>query len=289
MDTAGTAVNDRMLRTGFAAAAKGTPSHAYIIEGEDERILRDLSDYFIRLLLCETNDACGKCLSCRFLAEGGHPDLIRVIPEKPGVIKVDDIRDGLVGDMSIRPYRSRYKIYVVEHAEWMNVQAQNALLKTLEEPPSYGVILLLSCNTEALLPTIISRSVRLKAMSGGHGWERIPEEERYRLFRIFAGARGADTAGINAAAEQLAAAFPSPEQVIGGLRTWIRDIMVLKLSGAEEHTVIREALPALRSAAKDYTWKQINDILAVTDTAEERISSGVNTAWQYEMLLSRMR
>ena len=65
--------------------------------------------------------------------------------------------------------------------------------------------------------------------------------------------------------------------------------MVLKLSGAEEHTVIREALPALRSAAKDYTWKQINDILAVTDTAEERISSGVNTAWQYEMLLSRMR
>ena len=289
MATVETAVNDRMLRTGFAAAAKGTPSHAYIIEGEDEQILRSLSDYFIKLLLCETNDACGKCLSCRFLAEGGHPDLIRVTPEKPGVIRVDDIREGLVGDMGIRPYRSRYKIYVVEHAEWMNVQAQNALLKTLEEPPSYGVILLLSCNTEALLPTIISRSLRLKAMSGGHGWERIPEEDRYRLGRIFSGIKGADTAGVNAAAEQLANEYAGPDQVLGGVRTWIRDVMVLKLSGAEDRTVIREALPALRSAAKDYTWKQINDILEMTDTAEERISSGVNTAWQYELLLERMR
>ena len=285
----GAAVNDRMLRACFAAAAKGAPSHAYIIEGEDERILRDLSDHFIQLLLCETNDACGKCPSCRFLAEGGHPDLVRVKPEKPGIIRVDDIRDGLVGDMSIRPYRSRYKIYVVEHAEWMNVQAQNALLKTLEEPPSYGVILLLSCNTEALLPTIISRSVRLKAMRGGHGWERIPEEERYRLARIFTGIRGADTAGIHNAAEQLAADDFVPDQVLGGLRTWIRDIMALKLSGAEDRIVIREALPALRSCAKDYTWKQINAILDMTDTAEGRISSGVNMAWQYELLLARMR
>jgi len=289
METQGTAVNDRMLRTCFAAAAKGTPSHAYIIEGEDLQILRNLADHFIKLLLCETNEACGKCRSCRFLAEGGHPDLIRVTPEKSGIIKVDDIREGLVGDISIRPYRSRYKIYVIEHAEWMNVQAQNALLKTLEEPPSYGVILLLSCNTDALLPTVISRSVRLKAMSGGHGWERIPEEDRYRLNRIFSGIRGTDTASLNAAAEQLAAEFPDPGPVLGGLRTWIRDIMVLKLARSEDRIVIREALPALRAAAEDYTWKQINDILDMTDTAEERISSGVNTAWQYELLLERMR
>jgi len=289
VNTTGAAVNDKMLRTCFAAAAKGTPSHAYIIEGEDEKILQELSDHFIQLLLCETNDACGKCLSCRFLAEGGHPDLIRVVPEKPGTIKVDDIRDGLVGDMSIRPYRSRYKIYVIGHAEWMNVQAQNALLKTLEEPPSYGVILLLSCNTEVLLPTIISRCVRLKAMSGGHGWERIPEEDRFRLGRLLAGIRGADTAALNAAAEQLASDFPDTGRVLGGIRTWIRDIMLLKLSGSDEQIVIREALPALRAAAGDYTWKQINAILELTDTAEARISSGVNTAWQYELLLTRMR
>ncbi|MBR2592065.1 MAG: hypothetical protein IKD62_03790, partial [Oscillospiraceae bacterium] len=209
-----------MLRACFsAAAAKGAPSHAYILEGDDIDILNDLADHFAGLLLCEKHTRCGTCSSCRYLAGGAHPDLMRVVPEKPGTIKVDDIRDRLVNDMGIRPYRSAYKIYIIEHAEWMNIQAQNALLKTLEEPPSYGVILLLSCNTEALLPTIISRSFRLRAARGGHGWEQIPEEERGRLAGILARIREADIAQISSDAEALVKEGLPPEFFLGAVRT----------------------------------------------------------------------
>ena len=80
---------------------------------------------------------------------------------KPNTISVEDIRTQLNGDIQIKPYSSRYKIYIVADADLMTVQAQNALLKTIEEPPAYAVILLLANNADRLLPTILSRCVRL--------------------------------------------------------------------------------------------------------------------------------
>ena len=68
---------------------------------------------------------------------------------------MDDIREQLVGDVQIKPYQSKYKIYIVPDAEKMNVQAQNALLKTIEEPPAYAVILFLTTNASSFLPTIL--------------------------------------------------------------------------------------------------------------------------------------
>ena len=72
---------------------------------------------------------------------GNHPDLIYVTHSKPGSIGVDDIREQINDTIMIRPYSSYYKIYIVDEAEKMTVQAQNALLKTMEEPPSYAVII----------------------------------------------------------------------------------------------------------------------------------------------------
>ena len=82
--------------------------------------------------------------------------------EKPASIGVDDIREQINDTIQVRPYSSYYKIYIVDEAEKMTVQAQNALLKTIEEPPSYAVILLLTTNQDAFLPTILSRCVQLK-------------------------------------------------------------------------------------------------------------------------------
>ena len=75
---------------------------------------------------------------------------------------MEEIRNQLVDDVAIKPYSSPYKIYVIDEAEKLTVQAQNAILKTIEEPPAYAVILLLTRNAEALLPTISSRCVKLK-------------------------------------------------------------------------------------------------------------------------------
>lgn len=81
--------------------------------------------------------------------------------EKPGSIGVDDVREQVIGDMQIKPYSSRYKIYIIDEAEKLTQQAQNALLKTIEEPPAYGIIILLTTNADTFLQTILSRCVRL--------------------------------------------------------------------------------------------------------------------------------
>ena len=99
-----------------------------------------------------------------FLCAGGRqeqPDIIWVGHEKPGSIGVDDIRDQLVSDMQIKPYSSPYKIYIIDEADKLTVAAQNAMLKTIEEPPAYGIVILLANNPDVFLQTILSRCVVL--------------------------------------------------------------------------------------------------------------------------------
>lgn len=138
-------------------------SHAYILSGEKGSGKKLLADVFAEALQCEAQgiEPCENCRSCKQAASGNHPDIIHVIHEKPNSISVEDIREQVVNDVQIRPYSSRYKIYIIPEAEKMTVQAQNALLKTIEEPPAYAVILLLANNASALLPTILSRCVML--------------------------------------------------------------------------------------------------------------------------------
>ena len=139
-------------------------SHAYILDGEEGSGKMLLASAFAQTLQCEQGgtEPCGKCHSCIQAESRNQPDIIRVTHEKPGSIGVDDIRDQLCSDILIRPYSSPWKIYIVDEAEKMTVQAQNALLKTIEEPPAYGIVLLLTENSEAFLPTILSRCVTLK-------------------------------------------------------------------------------------------------------------------------------
>ena len=96
-----------------------------------------------------------------------HPDMLEIVPNKPEehptIISVDNIRDHVTDTVSVRPYEAAYKVYLIEHAEMMNQQAQNAILKTLEEPPEYVVIMLLAVNANAFLPTILSRVIEIKA------------------------------------------------------------------------------------------------------------------------------
>ena len=132
-------------------------SHAYIFSGEKGSGKKLLANTFAELLQCESEGEkpCGKCRSCRQAESGNHPDIIRITHEKPNTISVDDIREQLVGDVQIKPYQSKYKIYIVPDAEKMNVQAQNALLKTIEEPPAYAVILFLTTNASDMVVLLV--------------------------------------------------------------------------------------------------------------------------------------
>ena len=107
-----------------------------------------LAGLFAKTLQCEAGgtDPCGTCRSCIQCDSGNQPDIIWVTHEKPTVISVDDIREQVNNDIIIKPYSSRYKIYIIPEAELMNPQAQNALLKTIEEPPEYAITMLLTNN-----------------------------------------------------------------------------------------------------------------------------------------------
>jgi DNA polymerase-3 subunit delta' len=150
------------------ALKTGKVSHAYIISGENGSGKELVAGVFAKALQCENRsekegliEACGECPSCIKALSGNHPDIITITHEKENSIGVDDIRQKLRDDVVIKPYESRYKIYLIPEGEKMTVAAQNALLKTLEEPPSYIIIIILTSNINAFLPTIISRCIVL--------------------------------------------------------------------------------------------------------------------------------
>ncbi len=106
-------------------------------------------------------DACGECASCRRIERGVHPDVIVIEPGDSGTIKVDQIRD-VIDRAGYRPFEGRRRVVIVDEADAMVPPAQNALLKTLEEPPSASIFLLVSSMPDALLATVRSRTPRLR-------------------------------------------------------------------------------------------------------------------------------
>lgn len=138
-------------------------SHAYIINGEEGAGKKLIASIFSTTLQCEEkgDNPCGICKSCMQAQSENHPDIIWVTHEKAS-LGVEDIRVQVNNTIAIKPYSSIYKIYIIDEAEKMTEAAQNALLKTMEEPPKYAVIILLTNNKNKFLPTILSRCVTLE-------------------------------------------------------------------------------------------------------------------------------
>jgi DNA polymerase-3 subunit delta' len=106
-------------------------------------------------------DACGQCASCRRIARGVHPDVVLIEPGDSGTIKIDEVRD-VIKRAGYRPFEARRRVVIIDEADALVQAAQNALLKTLEEPPSASVFILVSSMPDALLPTVLSRTPRLR-------------------------------------------------------------------------------------------------------------------------------
>jgi DNA polymerase-3 subunit delta' len=125
-------------------------------------------------------DACGVCPPCKRIARGVHPDVIILEPGESGSIKIDPVRD-VIDKAGYRPFEARRRVVIVDQAEALVPQAQNALLKTLEEPPSASVFLLVSSMPDALLPTVVSRCPRLRfgLLSTGEVAEALVRDHGY--------------------------------------------------------------------------------------------------------------
>ena len=151
--------NDRLKDNLTSSLAKGRISHFYLISGPQGSGKHTLAKLLAAAILCQDAHApCGKCNVCRKVMENNHPDVITVDDPEHKAVSVKLVRQARE-DMYILPNESDYKIYVFPQE--LGIEGQNALLKILEEPPKYGVFILLSTNAEQLLPTVRSRCTEL--------------------------------------------------------------------------------------------------------------------------------
>lgn len=142
-------------------------SHSYLFVGIDGIGKTLFAQEFARKLLCIDQEESENCLSCIKMKSGNHPDFEKIEPEE-GIIKIDTIRQ-LQEKIVQKPITSKRKVYLIKDSEYMKAEAQNCLLKTLEEPPEYAIIILTTANESKLLPTIRSRCLKVS-------FDAIPEE-----------------------------------------------------------------------------------------------------------------
>ena len=157
--------NEQMIKQIQKSIYKKHISHAYIIHGEAGTGKKLLANTIAKTMQCKKQGItpCNECTSCRTFDSKNHPDIFYVTAEKnKNSISIEDIRQQLIKNMEIKQYKYPYKIFIVDKADTMTIAAQNALLKTLEEPPYYGMIFLLANNVDKFLPTILSRCVVMK-------------------------------------------------------------------------------------------------------------------------------
>lgn len=155
--------NEQLKQNLSAAVDRRQPSHFYLISGPVGSGKRTLARVLSAALLCQSGEhrPCGRCRHCRKVYSGNHPDLITVDDEEHKTIPVALIRQAR-SDLFIRPNEAERKIYYVPRGQDLGIPGQNALLKVLEEPPGYGVFILLTDNPDKLLPTVRSRCTELK-------------------------------------------------------------------------------------------------------------------------------
>lgn len=153
--------NERLKDNLRSSINRGRISHFYLISGPAGSGKRTLARLLAAAILCRSQEKpCGTCPACRKVLGAGHPDFITIDDPEKKTVPVDLVRQAR-SDMYVRPNESDHKIYLFPRGQDMAEPSQNALLKILEEPPSYGVFLLLTENPEKLLPTVRSRCTQL--------------------------------------------------------------------------------------------------------------------------------
>lgn len=304
------------------AIENGKVSHAYLICGENRSGKEFIAKIFAETLQCEEKgvEPCETCHSCRQAETHNHPDIIFVTHEKPNVIGVDDVRDGINNTVMIKPYSSPYKIYIVEEADKMTPQAQNALLKTIEEPPEYAVFILLCSSTEVMLPTILSRCVvlnmkpvkdsemrdylmkqlnvpdyraeiciafargnvgRAKALASSEDFDKIRKEALSLLKNIY----DMEMAEVMEALKRIKDYGFNIDDYLDIMGVWYRDVLLFKATGDANGLIFKDEIQYIKKVADQSAYEGIEIILEALEKAKARLRANVNFDMTMELLL----
>lgn len=320
------------------AIASGNVSHAYIIEGERACGKRTIARVFAQTLQCEAGgiEPCMKCRSCKQTLSGNQPDIVYLPAPQPkgkngketvkksNAIGVDEIRSRLNNDIVIKPYSSPRKIYILQDAEQMTMQAQNALLKTLEEPPAYGVILLLTTNVNGLLPTILSRCVvlhmkpvpdadvenylmeqcklpdyqaqicaafargnigRAKELAGSSAFERMKDD----VLGLLKYVGEMDLSQIMESVKKAGDYKLQMNDYLDMCTIWYRDVLIFKATAEANRLVFQEEISAIRNIAREMSYEGIGNVIQAVDKAKRRLEANVNFDLVMELLFLEMK
>ncbi|MCR5116833.1 MAG: DNA polymerase III subunit delta [Lachnospiraceae bacterium] len=309
-----------------AAAEQDKISHAYIICGERYSGKEFIAKIFAASLLCSSseNKPCGECPDCIKAFSGNHTDIIKVTHDKPGVIGVDDIREQINGTVQIKPFGGKRKIYIMNEAEKMNPQAQNALLKTLEEPPEYTVIILLTSNLEELLPTIRSRAVVLnmrpvkdkevkkflmenvgipdykadicvayargnvgkaKLLANNEEFDNIRDDAMHLMKYV----KEMEIPELMSAVKKAMEYKLEINDYLDILTVWYRDVLMFKATTDANNLIFRDEIQYIRKVADLSSYENIQDVIDALDKAKKRLLANVNFELTMELLFLTMK
>lgn len=305
------------------SAASGRSSHAYLFLGGAGAGKRLIANTFAKALQCEGEKRpCDSCKSCHAFNHGNHPDVIYFQPLKNGkTYTIEDVREQLLETVDLKPFQYEKKIYIIEKADTLNIQSQNALLKTLEEPPAHAVFLLLAERAEAFLPTILSRVVVMKIrplsaetiadylMQAGHLAEESHILSAYAQGRIGQALELVEDEGFREMRQDILGkleALPSMSEgeayllakdlegykndlrFLDIMELWYRDLLTAKSLREEGYLIQRDKKDAIFRAAKEPAALLAKKAAAVK-TARMRLAQNANFRLTMEVMLMDLK
>lgn len=296
-------------------------SHAYIIDGEKGIGKKLLVNAFAKTLQCKDagDEPCNLCDSCKSFDIFNHPDIKYIRPTKKASLGVDDIREQLNMDIYVKPYHYPYKIYIIEEGDLLTEQAQNALLKTIEEPPRYAIIFIIVNNSSKLLETVLSRCVLLSLKNIGEDKivKYLMEEENisHAEARVYASiSKGnigkaktflnstefgdirndiidavdfiikEDDMGMMEVAKKINEYKEKAEMTLELLVTWLKDLMLLKKINDENYIINKDKYEILLNQAQELSYNRIDDLLNTIQEIQSNFKVNVNYQLSMEIL-----
>lgn len=302
-------------------------SHAYIISGGLGAGKKMIASAFAQTLQCEAKgtEPCGKCHSCIQAESRNNPDIIWVSHVNPGSIGVDDVREQLVSDMLIKPYSNPYKIYIIDEADKLTVQAQNAILKTIEEPPAYGIVILLANNADIFLQTILSRCVvlDLKPLKDSDvirylkdNYENIGDYEcrfasrfaagrigraktmvestdfaelRQEVIHVVKNAKEMDSVDIMSSVKNVAKYKLTIDDYLDLMMLWYRDVLMFKSTNDTNLLIFNDQMQLIQGQCQTMSYEGLNDIIESIDKVKVRLQANVNFDLVIELLIMAIK
>jgi len=299
------------------AVASDSVRHAYIISGQAGMGKKHLSRKLRHYFACNTNSACGVCPGCKSDSAGANPDVVCLSNSEKKPYKIDEIRE-LIKRVYERPMHGKYKLIVIEDAHLLDERCQNALLKAIEEPPSYAVFIFLCDNISTVLQTIMSRVMVIELLP----WKKseleaaypLPESDRYlydycmgnigRLISIcddedFKGARdcavsvlskvlGNGTYAVYEATEEFTKRKEHIPEMLSVLTLFMRDVVFLK-KGLADNILNGDKSVEIRLLSDSLTSAQALEIAEILGRETSYIRHNENMAMQIQTMFMKIK